>query len=89
MDPRAIESALGADVENAQNAQDLEAVRLSMQAEVAINYFALRVTDVQSALYVESLKSFEASLKVTRNRYEAGVAARLDVVLGCEVRGPD
>ena len=28
MDPRAIESALGADVENAQNAQDLEAVRL-------------------------------------------------------------
>ncbi|HET6463471.1 MAG TPA: phenylalanine--tRNA ligase subunit alpha, partial [Candidatus Krumholzibacteria bacterium] len=28
MDPRAIESALGADVENARNAQDLEAVRL-------------------------------------------------------------
>ena len=62
------------------SAADLEAVRLSLQSEVAINYFQLRVTDVQRELFDDTLKAFEASRKVTQNRYNAGVAARVDVV---------
>jgi len=62
------------------SAADLEAVRLSLQSELAINYFQLRVTDVQRRLLEDSVKAFGRSLQVTQNRYKAGVAARVDVV---------
>ncbi|MEO7742420.1 MAG: efflux transporter outer membrane subunit [Usitatibacter sp.] len=62
------------------SAADLEAVRLSMQSEVALDYFQLRVADVQRELFDDTLKAFETSRKVTQNRYNAGVAARVDVV---------
>lgn len=62
------------------NAADLENVRLSLQAELATNYFQLRVTDVQRELLEGTGKAFESSRKVTQNRYDAGVAARVDVV---------
>ena len=64
----------------AASAADLEAVRLSLQAELATNYFQLRVTDVQRELLDDTVKAFQGSLHVTRNRYEAGVAGRVDVV---------
>ena len=59
---------------------DLEAARLSLQAELAANYFQLRVTDVQKKLLEDTIVAFERSLTVTQNRYKAGVAARVDVV---------
>ncbi len=62
------------------SAADLEAARLSLQGEVAINYFQLRVTDVQRDLLADTVKAFESSYKVTQNRYNAGVAAKVDVV---------
>ncbi len=62
------------------SAADLENVRLSLQAELAMAYFQLRVADVQRDLLEDTVQAFEASFKVTRNRYEAGVAARVDVV---------
>lgn len=62
------------------SAGDLEAVKLSLQAELATNYFQLRVTDVQEKLLQDTALAFERSLTVTRNRYEAGVAGRVDVV---------
>jgi NodT family efflux transporter outer membrane factor (OMF) lipoprotein len=62
------------------SAADLEAIRLSLQSELAINYFQLRVADVQRELLEDSVKAFERSLAVTQNRYRAGVAARVDVV---------
>jgi len=62
------------------SAADLENVRLSLQAELATSYFQLRVTDVQRDLLEDTVKGFEQSLRVTRNRYEAGVVARVDVV---------
>jgi NodT family efflux transporter outer membrane factor (OMF) lipoprotein len=68
---RAAADASAADVENA---------RLSLQSELAIDYFQLRVTDVQRALLDDTVKAFETSLKIARNRYTAGVAAKVDVV---------
>ena len=62
------------------SAADLENVRLSLQAELATNYFQLRVTDVQRDLFDDTVKAFEASFKIAQNRYNAGVAARVDVV---------
>lgn len=62
------------------SAADLEAIRLSLQSELAINYFQLRVTDVQRELLDDTVKAFRTSLQVTQNRYKAGVAARVDVV---------
>jgi NodT family efflux transporter outer membrane factor (OMF) lipoprotein len=60
---------------------DLEAVRLSIRSDLAINYFQLRVLDAQKRLLEASGSAFETSLKLTRNRYAAGVAGRLDVAL--------
>lgn len=61
-------------------AADVEAARLSLQAEVATNYFQLRVTDAQIALLEDSIKAFQQSYDITQNRYKAGVAAKVDVV---------
>lgn len=59
---------------------DLAAARLASQGELAINYFGLRETDVQRTLLAETLRGYERTLQITRNRYEAGVVARTDVL---------
>lgn len=61
------------------SAADLAATRLSLQAELATDWFALRITDQQIALYDESIRAYERSLEVTRNRYSAGIVTRADV----------
>jgi NodT family efflux transporter outer membrane factor (OMF) lipoprotein len=40
----------------------------------------LRALDTQRQLFEDTVKAFETSLKMTQNRYEAGVVARADVV---------
>ncbi len=64
----------------AASAADLENARLSLQSELAIDYFQLRVTDVQSALLDDTVNAFQTSLNIAQNRYKAGVAAKVDVV---------
>lgn len=62
------------------SAADLEAARLSLQGELATNYFQLRVTDAQRVLLEDTVKAFQRSYEVTQNRYRAGVAGKADVV---------
>jgi NodT family efflux transporter outer membrane factor (OMF) lipoprotein len=62
------------------SAADLENARLSLQSELAIDYFQLRVTDVQRALLEDSVKAFRTSFDIAQNRYRAGVAGKVDVV---------
>ena len=62
------------------SAADLAAARLSAQAELASNYFQLRVLDAQKQLLDDTVTAFDKSLELTRNRYAAGVAAKVDVV---------
>ncbi len=62
------------------SAADLAAARLSAQAELASDYFQLRVLDVQKQLLDDTVTAFDKSLELTRNRYAAGVAAKVDVV---------
>ncbi len=61
------------------SAADLEAVRLSLHAEVAADYFALRATDAERELLASSVAAYEKALELTRNRHRGGVATAVDV----------
>lgn len=66
---------------NAQaTAADLAAARLSTQLNLAEQYWRLRVLDQQLALLDRTLSAYERSLQLTRHQYEAGMAARADVI---------
>jgi len=60
-------------------AADLETARLSLQAELAMDYFELRAADAQRQLLDETVKAFEAALRLTTNRFEGGAAPKSDV----------
>ena len=64
----------------AASAADLEAARLSAQAELAQNYFQLRALDTQKQLLDDTLNGYERSLQLTKNQYAAGVVAKSDVI---------
>jgi len=59
---------------------DLQAAKLSAQGELASNYFNLREFDAQRAMQDETIAGYERTLKITQNRYNAGIAARTDVL---------
>jgi len=60
-------------------AADLETARLSLQAELAMDYFELRAADAQKQLLDETVKAFEAALQLTINRFQGGAAPKSDV----------
>ena len=74
---RAVESS---EASAQASAADLAAARLSAQAELASNYFQLRILDAQKQLLEDTVAAFQKSLDLTRNRYDAGVAAKVDLV---------
>ena len=59
---------------------DLQAARLSAQGELAGNYFNLRELDAALALQAETITGYQRTLKIAQNRYDAGIAARTDVL---------
>jgi NodT family efflux transporter outer membrane factor (OMF) lipoprotein len=67
--------------DNAQaTAATLQALRLTSQATLAQSYFQLRALDTQKKLLNDTIAAYEKNLVITRNRYEAGIAAKADVV---------
>ena len=58
---------------------DLEAAKLSAQAQLAEDYFLLRAQDAQIRLLTDTVDAYQKSLQLTRNQYAVGVAARADV----------
>src|SRR5205085_6809399 len=62
------------------SAADLENLRLSTQAELATDYFQMRVTDTGMDVLQQLIAAFGKSLEIAQNRYNAGVAAKVDVV---------
>jgi len=66
---------------NAQaGAANLAAAQLSAQAELISDYIQMRVLDTLKKLLDDTAVAFQKSYDLTRNRYEAGVAARVDVI---------
>ncbi len=61
------------------SASDLAAARLSIAATVVKNYVQLRALDVQQELLSSTVTAYQRSLDITKNRYNAGVAANTDV----------
>jgi len=59
---------------------DLAAARLSAQAELAQDYFLLRVQDLQQQLLDETVASYQKAYDLTFNRYRGGVAAKSDLL---------
>jgi NodT family efflux transporter outer membrane factor (OMF) lipoprotein len=74
---RSVESARASEQ---LNEATLASARLAAQAELALDYFALRGQDQLQILLNDTVKAEELSLQITQNRYRVGVAARADVV---------
>ncbi|MCI1437170.1 MAG: efflux transporter outer membrane subunit [Acetobacter indonesiensis] len=62
----------------AQAAQYASA-RLSLQAELATDYFALRGLDAQNAIYTQSISYYQQALRVTQTRLDNQDATGIDV----------
>ena len=76
-----VSRSLEAGEASAQSAgADLESVRLSVAGALVQNYFSLRVVEAQAKLLEDTIAGYAQTLKVTQNRYTAGVAAKSDVV---------
>jgi NodT family efflux transporter outer membrane factor (OMF) lipoprotein len=61
-------------------AATLQALRLSTQATLAQDYFQLRVLDAEIKLLNDTVGTYEKTLKITQNRYAAGIAAKSEIV---------
>ena len=60
-------------------ADELESARLSLQAEVAGDYFMLRSLEAEHALVADTITTYRRSLELTQNRRQGGIASDLDV----------
>src|SRR5438094_1644444 len=61
------------------SAADLETAKLSLQAELAFDYFELRSADAQKKILDDTVKSYAAALRLTQNRYQGGAVPKSDV----------
>ena len=61
------------------SAGDRQTVLLSLQAELAFDYFEARSADAQEKLLNDTVKYYEEAYRITNNRFEGGVAPKSDV----------
>ena len=58
---------------------DYENVLLTLKADVATNYFAVRTADAQIDVQIRTIKSFQDNLNLTNSRFHGGISTQLDV----------
>src|ERR1700728_4801991 len=61
------------------SAADLATLNLSIHAELAVDYFALRAEDAEQVLLDQTVADYAQSLRLTQNLYNGGGAAIADV----------
>jgi len=62
-----------------QRAAEYALARLSLQAELASEYFTLRGIDAQNKIYRQSIDYYKRSLEVVNVKFEGNIASALDV----------
>lgn len=60
-------------------AADLQTALLSLQTELAVDYFEARANDADEKLLLDTVKSYEEAYRITNNRFEGGVSGESDV----------
>ncbi|SPE54816.1 RND efflux system, outer membrane lipoprotein, NodT family [Verrucomicrobia bacterium] len=58
---------------------DLQNVRLTQLAELAVDYFELRAQDAQKKILDDTVRAFQDSLNLTQARFHTGIASDEDV----------
>ena len=75
-----LRSAANAARAQAQSSEaDAAAVALTLQAELASDYFSLRGDDTTITLLEDTIKVYDRAYELTRNRYQEGISAATDV----------
>ncbi|HET7055306.1 MAG TPA: efflux transporter outer membrane subunit [Thermomicrobiales bacterium] len=76
----AIRNATRVEIYRAQGrAADWGLARLSLQAEIAADYFTLRGFDAQAAIYKQSIDLYRKSLDLVKAQFAGAIASALDV----------
>ena len=76
----ALRNAARAEIYRAEErAADWGLARLSLQAEIASNYFMVRGFDAQESIYTHSIELYKDTLKLTQAQYTGKIASALDV----------
>jgi NodT family efflux transporter outer membrane factor (OMF) lipoprotein len=65
--------------ESQATAADRQNILLSLQAELAIDYFELRAADAQQKLLNDTVAQYEDAVRITNNRFVGGVAVKSDL----------
>ena len=65
--------------ESQATAADRQNVLLSLQAEVAFDYFELRSSDAEQKLFNDTVVQYQEALRVTSNRFNGGIAPKSDL----------
>jgi NodT family efflux transporter outer membrane factor (OMF) lipoprotein len=60
-------------------AADYETAKLSLEAELALDYFELRSADAQKQLLDDTVKAYSENVQLTLERFNKGVAPKADV----------
>jgi NodT family efflux transporter outer membrane factor (OMF) lipoprotein len=61
------------------SAASLENAKLSLQSQLAIDYFSLEELDAEEALLIDAIQSYDKALALTQVRFSAGIASQADV----------
>jgi NodT family efflux transporter outer membrane factor (OMF) lipoprotein len=65
--------------ESQATAADRQTILLSLQAELALDYFELRAADAQQKLFNDTVSQYEEAVRITNNRYLGGIAGKSDL----------
>ncbi len=65
--------------ESQATAADRQNILLSLQAELAFDYFELRAADAQQKLLNDTVSQYQNAVRITNNRFQGGVAIKADL----------
>ncbi len=65
--------------ESQATAADRQSILLSLQAELALDYFEVRAADAQQKLLNDTVAQYQEAVRITNNRFTGGIAGKSDL----------